>query len=198
MGFRRTTASAKVFRIPVEISVTKGETMAMPAFDTHKAVKALSSAGFDNAQAEAVVDQISGAVSENVATKVDLERFATKVDLERFATKVDLERFATKEDLERFATKEDLERFATKEDLERFATKADLERFATKEHLERYATKEDLERFATKEDLRQEVEKLELRLAAELEKQSSKYLRSMVVVVAGIVGLSKALELLLA
>ena len=118
--------------------------MAMPAFDTHKAVKALSSAGFDNAQAEAVVDQISGAVSENVATKVDLERFATKVDLERFATKV------------------------------------------------------DLERFATKEDLRQEVEKLELRLAAELEKQSSKYLRSVVVVVAGIVGLSKALELLLA
>ena len=109
--------------------------MAMPAFDTHKVVKALSSAGFDNAQAEAVVDQISGAVSENVATKVDLDRFATK---------------------------------------------------------------EDLERFATKEDLRQEVEKLELRLAAELEKQSSKYLRSMVVVVAGIVGLSKALELLLA
>ena len=135
MGFRRTTASAKVFRIPVEINVTKGETMAMSAFDTHKAVKALSSAGFDNAQAEAVVDQISGAVSENVATKVDLERFATKVDLERFATK---------------------------------------------------------------EDLRQEVEKLELRLAAELEKQSSKYLRSMVVVVAGIVGLSKALEVLLA
>ena len=144
MGLRRTTANTKVFRIPVEINVTKGETMAMPAFDTHKAVKALSSAGFDNAQAEAVVDQISGAVSENVATKVDLERFATKVDLERFATK------------------------------------------------------EDLERFATKEDLRQEVEKLELRLAAELEKQSSKYLRSMVVVVAGIVGLAKALELLLA
>ena len=136
--------------------------MAMPAFDTHKAVKALSSAGFDNAQAEAVVDQISGAVSENVATKVDLERFATKEDLDRFATKEDLDRFATREDLERFATKE------------------------------------DLERYATKEDLRQEVEKLELRLAAELEKQSSKYLRSMVVVVAGIVGLSKALELLLA
>ena len=109
--------------------------MAMSAFDTHKAVKALSSAGFDNAQAEAVVDQISGAVSENVATKVDLERFATK---------------------------------------------------------------EDLERFATKDDLRQEAEKFELRLATELEKQSSKYLRSMVVVVAGIVGLSTALELLLA
>ena len=127
--------------------------MAMPAFDTHKAVKALSSAGFDNAQAEAVVDQISGAVSENVATKVDLDRFATKVDLDRFATREDLERFATRE---------------------------------------------DLERYATKEDLRQEVEKLELRLAAELEKQSSKYLRSMVVVVAGIVGLSKALEVLLA
>lgn len=84
----------------------------MAAFDTHKAVKALRSAGFDNTQAEAVVDQINGAIHENVATKTD-------------------------------------------------------------------------------------IEKLELRLAAELEKQSSKYLRSMVVVVAGIVGLAKALELLL-
>ena len=77
--------------------------MAMPAFDTHKAVKALSSAGFDNAQAEAVVDQISGAVNENVATKTDVERLATREELRdevvRLATKADLERFATKEEL---------------------------------------------------------------------------------------------------
>ena len=33
----------------------------MPAFDTHKAVKALCEAGFDDVQAEAVVDQINGA-----------------------------------------------------------------------------------------------------------------------------------------
>ena len=83
----------------------------MPLFDTHKAVKALSHAGFDDTQAEAVVEQINEAVNENVATKSDFERFVSTLDLERFATKEDFERFATKQDLERFATKEDLERF---------------------------------------------------------------------------------------
>lgn len=97
----------------------------MPLFDTHKAVKALSHAGFDNTQAEAVVEQINEAVNENVATKNDFERFATKEDLERFATKEDLKLFATKEDLKLLATKEDLERFATKEELKQFATKLD-------------------------------------------------------------------------
>ena len=92
----------------------------MPLFDTHKAVKALSHAGFDDTQAEAVVEQINEAVNENVATKSDFERFVAKLDLERFATKEDFERFATKQDLERFATKEDLKLYATKEDLERF------------------------------------------------------------------------------
>ena len=95
----------------------------MPVFDTHKAVKALCHAGFDDTQAEAVVEQINEAVNENVATKTDLDRFATKEDFERFATKEDLERFATKDDLERWADK-----FATKEDVERWADK-----FATKE-----------------------------------------------------------------
>lgn len=145
----------------------------MAAFDTHRAVKALCSAGFNDAQVEAVVDQISGAIHENVATKTDIENLATREEL-----------------------REETARLATKEDLERFATKEDLARCATKEDLARCATKDDLERFATKDDLRQQAEKLELRLAAELEKQSSKYLRSVVVVVAGIVGLSKALELL--
>lgn len=102
----------------------------MPAFDTHKAVKALCHAGFDDAQAEAVVEQINDAVNDNVATKTDLDRFATKEDLERFATKEHLEvwgsRFATKNDLQRFATKDDLQRFATRDDLQRFATKDDL------------------------------------------------------------------------
>ena len=151
----------------------------MAAFDTHKAVKALCSAGFDDAQAEAVVDQINGAIHENVATKTDIEKLATKEEL-----RDDTVRLATKADLERFATKVDLERFATKEEL--------------REEVANLATKADLERIATKDDLRQEAEKFELRLATELEKQSSKYLRSLVVVVAGIVGLSKALELLLA
>ena len=65
----------------------------MRVFDTHKAVKALCHAGFDDAQAEAVVEQISDAVND-VATKSDLDRFATKQDFERWGAKL-----ATKEDL---------------------------------------------------------------------------------------------------
>ena len=84
----------------------------MPVFDTHKAVKGLCHAGFDDTQAEAVVEQINEAVNENVATKTDLDRFATKEDFERFATRDDLTRFATKNDLERWADK-----FATREDV---------------------------------------------------------------------------------
>ena len=63
----------------------------MPAFDTHKAVKALCSAGFDDAQAEAVVEQIGGVFNENIATKTDIEVLATKTktDIERLETKLD-------------------------------------------------------------------------------------------------------------
>ena len=121
----------------------------MPVFDTHKAVKALCHAGFDDAQAEAVVEQINDAINENVATKTDLDQFATKEDFKRFATKDDLQRVA--DDIKRVA--DDLQRFATKDDLQRFATIDDLQRFATKDDLLRFATKDDLLRFATKEDL---------------------------------------------
>ena len=41
-------------------------------FDTHKAVKALKSSGFNEEQAESVVETIDKAVNETVATKADL------------------------------------------------------------------------------------------------------------------------------
>ena len=41
-------------------------------FNTHKAAKALKSSGFDEKQAEAVVETIDKAVNETVATKADL------------------------------------------------------------------------------------------------------------------------------
>ena len=41
-------------------------------FDTHKAVKALKEAGFDDNQAEAVVATMGDAIGENVATKGDI------------------------------------------------------------------------------------------------------------------------------
>ena len=186
--------------------------MAMPALDTHKAVKSLRSAGFDDAQAEAVVEQINDAVIENVATKTDIERLATKDELRDslagLATKTDLEQCATKADLERFATKEALReevaKLATKEDLEQFATKADLGRFATKDELReevaKLATKEDLEQYATKQELDNAIEKLELRLTVDLEKHATRCVRSFVAVAAAMVGLTvgltKALDFL--
>ena len=185
----------------------------MPVFDTHKAVKALCHAGFDDAQAEAVVEQINDAVNENVATKSDLERVATKDDLARFATKDDLERFATKEDLERFATKKELERFATKEELAAavapLATKEELAAavapLATKEELRIFKEEmrqalsevptkaemhEAIDRCATKEELAQ----LELRISAKFEKQTGMLLRYAIGIVALVVALNKALD----
>ena len=57
-------------------------------FDTHKAVKALKSAGFDEKQAETVVETIDKAVNETVATKADIKDMATKTDLERLETRM--------------------------------------------------------------------------------------------------------------
>ncbi len=42
------------------------------AFDTHAAVKALKDAGFEEAQAEAVVTTVGDAMTGNVATKADV------------------------------------------------------------------------------------------------------------------------------
>ena len=46
--------------------------MAALLFDTHKAVKDLQEAGFDEAQAEAVVATLGTAIVGNVATKQDV------------------------------------------------------------------------------------------------------------------------------
>lgn len=164
----------------------------MPAFDTHKAVKALCSAGFDDTQAEAVVDQINGAINENVATKTDLEKLPTKEELRQEVAKL-----ATKEELrqEKEELRQEIAKLATKEELSRCATKEELRqevaKLATKEEL-----RDEVAKLATKDDLRQEVEKLELRLATELEKQTTKCLRYVGVAVAAVVGLTKALDLL--
>ena len=78
--------------------------MGAVAFDTHKVVKDLKRAGFNDQQAEAVVSAVGEAVGENVATKADLEPVATKADLQAI-----LEPYVTKADLR--AT---LEPYATK------------------------------------------------------------------------------------
>ena len=58
--------------------------MAALLFDTHKAVKDLQEAGFDEAQAEAVVATVGTAIIGNVATKQDVveARNASKSDIQ--------------------------------------------------------------------------------------------------------------------
>ena len=49
------------------------------AFDTHKAVKTLREAGFEDGQAEAVVATFGNAMSEDMATKTDVAALKTDV-----------------------------------------------------------------------------------------------------------------------
>ena len=101
-------------------------------FNTHEAVKALKSTGFDEKQAETVVETIDKAVNETVATKADLAllaaKMATKDDIKDMATKDDIKDMATKDDLKGLATKDELKALAkTVEDIDKnMATKADL------------------------------------------------------------------------
>ncbi len=50
-------------------------------FDTHKVVKDLQDAGFDEAQAEAVVNALGNAIDRDVVKPEDLKEFATKADI---------------------------------------------------------------------------------------------------------------------
>ena len=67
----------------------------------------MKSSGFNEKQAESVVETINKAVNETVATKSDLEVMATKL-----ATKEELGALAAK-----MATKDDLKSLATKDEL---------------------------------------------------------------------------------
>ena len=64
--------------------------MASLAFDTLKAAKALRAAGFDDAQAEAVIATVGDAVGGNVATKADLQELRTemKADLQELELRI--------------------------------------------------------------------------------------------------------------
>ena len=121
-------------------------------FNTHEAVKALKSSGFDEKQAESVVETINKAVNETVATKADLEVMASKL-----ATKEELKALADK-----MATKDELKVLTkTVEDIqenikENMATKAEL-KVLTKtvegiqENIEKnMATKTDLANLETR------------------------------------------------
>ncbi len=75
--------------------------MSALAFDTHKAVMALKQAGFEEAQAEAVVNTMGEALGGNVATKADLTEVRAVLEADMVAVKADIEqlRSETKADL---------------------------------------------------------------------------------------------------
>ena len=77
--------------------------MTTAAFDTHRAAKILTTAGFTNEQVDANIEVLME-VTNNLATKDDIEslRLSTKDDIEslRLSTKDDIEslRLSTKQD----------------------------------------------------------------------------------------------------
>ena len=104
--------------------------MTMLAFDTHKAVKALKEAGFDDPQAEAVVATVGEAIGGSIATKADIAelRTTTKADIAelRTTTKADIARAEITE--LRTATKADMTelRAEMKTDIARAEMKTDI------------------------------------------------------------------------
>lgn len=91
--------------------------MVPPAFDTHRAVKSLTVAGFSDSKAEAVVETVGTAMDETLATKTDLQltlqpiradldgvmsTMATKADLQAIRADLDsvMATMVTKTDLE--------------------------------------------------------------------------------------------------
>ena len=125
-------------------------------FNTHKAVKALKSSGFNEKQAESVVETIDKAVNETVATKTDLALLAAKM-----ATKDDLKALATKDELKTLKkTVEGIqENMATKSDLEVQGAKIEALRKTVEGIQENMATKSDLEVQGTKIDALRETVK---------------------------------------
>ena len=113
-------------------------------FNTREALKALKSSGFDEKQAESVVETINKAVNETVATKSDLATLAAKM-----ATKEALGTLADK-----MATKDDIKDMATKADLEVQGAKIDALRETVegvKENIAKnMATKTDLSNLETR------------------------------------------------
>ena len=98
-------------------------------FNTHEAVKALKGAGFDEKQAESVVETINKAVNETVATKADLEVRDAKIDALRETVEGIKENMATKTEIE--VLKKTVE--GIKEDIKKnMATKVEIGKLETR------------------------------------------------------------------
>ncbi len=93
--------------------------MSALAFDTHKAVTALKQAGFEEAQAEAVVNTMGEALGGNVATKADLTEVRAALEADMAVMKADLTEVRVALEADVAAVKADIEQL-------RLTTQADL------------------------------------------------------------------------
>ena len=116
--------------------------MTANAFDTLKAAKSLKAAGFDDAQAEAVVAAVGDAAREHTApletsTAAIGERMATKGDIANMVTKDDIANMVTKDDIANMATKDDVAKMVTKDEFAMLVDKVATisETMATKEYV---------------------------------------------------------------
>ena len=121
--------------------------MGVLAFDTHKAVKVLRDAGADEHLAEAVVDTISSAMGENVATKADITEL--KADITELKTditelKTDIDNLKTDIDELKVSTKADITKLKTDIDELKVATKADIAELKTDIDKLKISTKADI------------------------------------------------------
>jgi len=83
--------------------------MSALAFDTHKAVMALKQAGFEEAQAEAVVNTMGEALGGNVATKADLTEVRAVLEADMVAVKADIEQLRSETKADLAAVRADME-----------------------------------------------------------------------------------------
>jgi len=83
--------------------------MSALAFDTHKAVTALKQAGFEETQAEAVVNTMGEALSGTVATKAELTEVRAALETDMAAVKAELEQLRTETKADLAATQAKLE-----------------------------------------------------------------------------------------
>ena len=150
--------------------------MSALAFDTHKAVTALKQAGFEEAQAEAVVNTMGEALGGNVATKADLTEVRAALEADVVAVKADIEqlRLTTQADLA--AVKADIEqlRLTTQADLA--AVKADIEQLRSETKADLAAVRADMET-----------------LRADMAEQFTAFYKQLWLMAVGIVGLTVTL-----
>ena len=83
--------------------------MSALAFDTHKAVTVLKQAGFEEAQAEAVVTTMGEALGGNIATKADLTEVRATLEADVAAVKADIEQLRSETKADLAAVRADME-----------------------------------------------------------------------------------------